>query len=198
MNRSEAVMTVSPKAASRSGKDSFERLYAVHHRTILAYCARRVSRTDAWDAASDVFLVAWRRLHEVPPIDEARAWLIGVAVHVLANQRRSESRRARLLQRSSQNRPWAPMPDELLLRNEEDREVLEALSRLSPTYREIIQLTLWEELSPAEIAMALRISRDAVDQRYLRAKRRLARELALQPFINRPATRPAAKKGGVT
>ena len=192
-------MIEEPAPAQISGRDApFEQLYAAHHRAVLAYCARRASRWDAWDAAAEVFVVAWRRLDEMPPADEARAWLIGVAFRVLANQRRSAGRRARLFERASRDRAWAPMPDEQLLRNEEDREVVEALSRLSRTDREIIQLNLWDELSHGEIATVLGISRDAVDQRYSRAKQRLARELDPQRFMRRRATQPVAKEGGGT
>jgi RNA polymerase sigma-70 factor (ECF subfamily) len=183
--------------SNRDGRQApFEQLYAAHHRAILAYCARRCPRWDAWDAAAEVFVVAWRRIDEVPPAGEVRAWLIGVAFRVLSNQRRSASRRARLFERVSRDRAWAPMPDEQLLRNEEDREVIEALSRLSRTDREIVQLTLWEELSPSQIADVLGISRDAVDQRFSRAKKRLARQLEGHRFMTRSATQPVAKEGG--
>jgi RNA polymerase sigma-70 factor (ECF subfamily) len=183
--------------SSNSGKEApFELLYTAHHRAILAYCARRCPRWDAWDAAAEVFVVAWRRLDDIPPAEEARAWLIGVAFRVLANQRRSAGRRARLFERASRDRAWAPMPDEQVLRNEEDREVMEALSRLSRTDREIVQLTLWEELTPGDIAAVLGISRAAVDQRYARAKKRLARQLEGDRFMRRSATQPVAKEGG--
>ena len=89
------------------------------------------------------------------------------------------------------------MPDEQLLRNEEDRELIDAVSRLSRTDQEIILLNLWEELSPGEIATVLGISRDAVDQRYPRAKQRLARELDPKRFMKRRATQSDVREGGV-
>jgi DNA-directed RNA polymerase specialized sigma24 family protein len=63
------------------------------------------------------------------------AWLIGVAFRVLSNQRRTSSRRTRLVEKASRDRAWAPLPDEQLLRHEEDREMLDALARLSPADR---------------------------------------------------------------
>jgi RNA polymerase sigma-70 factor (ECF subfamily) len=183
--------------ANESGRNaSFELLYASHHRAILAYCARRCPRWDAWDAAAEVFVVAWRRLDDIPRPEEARAWLIGVAYRVLANQRRSAGRRARLFERASRDRAWAPMPDEQVLRNEEDREVLEALARLSRTDREIVQLAMWEELSASDIAVVLGLSRAAVDQRFTRAKKRLAHQLEGDRFFLRSATQSVAKEGG--
>ncbi len=187
------------KAKRSTGKDAaFEALYTAHHRTVLAYCSRRASRSDAWDAASEAFVVAWRRFEDVPPSDEARAWLLGVAYRVLANQRRSVQRRRRLFQRAEKTDHGELLPDDQLIRNEEEAEVISALSRLRPPDREIIQLTLWEELSPTDIADLLGISRAAVDQRYSRAKRRLAGELARQTQVKRRATGITRAEGGAT
>ena len=55
--------------------------------------------TDAQDAAAEVFLTAWRRLDQLPEGDEARAWLYVTARRVIANQRRSNRRRAALYDR---------------------------------------------------------------------------------------------------
>src|SRR5262249_27147731 len=73
------------------------RLYADHGRDVLAYALRRsASPEDAADAVAETFLVAWRRLADLPVGDEAPLWLYGVARRVLANQRRGERRRVRL------------------------------------------------------------------------------------------------------
>ncbi len=71
-------------------------------------------------------------------------------------------------------------PEVQLVRQEEAAEVLDALGRLRARDQEIIQLALWEELKPAEIAQVLGISRPAVDQRLYRARQRLARDLNRQ------------------
>ena len=59
------------------------------------------------------------------------------------------------------------LADEPIIRNEEEAEVIASLSRLRDADKEILQLSLWEELNPEEIAGILGISRNAVDQRYL-------------------------------
>lgn len=146
-----------------------------------------------------MFVVAWRRLDEVPSGGDAIAWLLGVAYKVLANQRRSEQRRRRLGERASRaGNDVDTRPEAQLIRNEEEAEVIEALGRLRPADREIIQLSLWEELEPVQIATVLGISRAAVDQRYSRAKRRLAGQLNKpSPWTGR-ATQLHTREGGVT
>jgi RNA polymerase sigma-70 factor (ECF subfamily) len=150
----------------------FERLYAEHGRAVLAYAVRRAGDAhDAADVVAETFLVAWRRLDEVPPSAAARLWLYGVARHVLANQQRAQSRRLRLAERLRRELPTAlaaaalPAP--------EPGRVSAALGRLGDDDREILRLSAWEELSPAQIATVLEIGQIAARSRLHRARRRL-------------------------
>ena len=75
-------------------RDRFDRLFEAHFRDVLAYAVRRVDEpADGADVAAETFLVAWRRLGDVPAGEEARLWLFGAARRVLANQRRGVRRR---------------------------------------------------------------------------------------------------------
>jgi DNA-directed RNA polymerase specialized sigma24 family protein len=73
--------------------ERFEALYGAHAGAVLAYARRRTSPANADDVMADVFLIAWRRLADVPR--DERVWLLGVARRVLANQRRGHTRPAR-------------------------------------------------------------------------------------------------------
>ena len=181
-----------------AAKASFEHVYEAHHEAVLGYCARRARRIDAWDAAAEVFAIAWRRASDIPSGDETLPWLLGVAYRVLSNQRRSENRRRRLAVRAAHTASDSPpSPDAQLVRNEEEAEVIAALLRLRPLDREVIQLTLWEELPRDHIANVLGVSRQTLDQRVSRAKKRLAKELERGTRVRRatPARKP---KGGAT
>jgi hypothetical protein len=53
-------------------------LYRDHAPEILGYALRRSGDPDdAADVVAEAFLIAWRRLGEVPPGDETRLWLSG-------------------------------------------------------------------------------------------------------------------------
>lgn len=169
-------------AGSRSpvAGDRLEALFEAHHRALLAYAARRSpTLADAEDVVAEVFLVAWRRLDEVPAGDEARPWLFGVARNTIGNQRRGLTRRSRLVSRLEQtaDRPLAaapaPTPD--------TEPVLEALSRLSRSDQELLRLVAWEELSHADIAAVLGISVNAVAIRLHRARARFEQALVKGP-----------------
>ncbi len=142
---------------------------------MLAYLLRRAEREVAFDAAEDVFLVARRRLSEVPPDDRALAWLYGVARKVLANHRRSAARFGRLAQRLAAQLPDLPAgPEAESIAHLEAEAMLRALSTLPERDQEVLRLTYWEELPHAEIAPLIGCSIEAVHVRRYRAERRLA------------------------
>jgi RNA polymerase sigma-70 factor (ECF subfamily) len=72
----------------------FEELFARTRSALMGYAVRRVGDpADDADVVAETYLVAWRRLDEVPPGEETRLWLFGVARRVLANHQRGERRR---------------------------------------------------------------------------------------------------------
>jgi RNA polymerase sigma-70 factor (ECF subfamily) len=157
-----------------SPEERFAALFNRTHRPLLAYAVRRVTDpADAADIVAETFLVAWRRLDEVPPDEQARPWLFGVARRVLANYYRGEHRRHALGERLRTSlREVVPATDDA------GTVVEVAMERLSPDDRELLRLVAWEALAREEIAMALQISRATVRVRLHRARRRLLAEMA--------------------
>jgi len=150
----------------------FSRLYREQGRAILAYSLRRVEdREDAADVVAETFLVAWRRLAEVPPGAEARLWLYAVARRVIANLHRSERRRTRLGGRLAES-----LRTEIATHSAprgEAAAVLRAMAGLSDEDRELLLLVSWEGLAPSEAAKVIGVSSLAARSRLHRARRRL-------------------------
>lgn len=181
--------------SSETAREHFEALYEENRQHLLAYCARRVSSSEAADACSETFLVAWRRLEDVPEPPDTLPYLYGIAAKVISNQKRGLRRRTRL---NSKLRSLgiAPSvnPSTIVIRDDEAREVEDAVRRLQPKDREIVMLYAWEDLSRETIADMLGMSKAAVDQRIHRSYKRLAR--ALKPRINPVPSPPITEKGG--
>jgi RNA polymerase sigma factor (sigma-70 family) len=162
-------------------------LFQSHYDEVLAYCARRIGRSEAEDAAAEVFSTAIRRVDEID-WTTVRPWLYGIARGVLANRWRSLYRRRRLFRLvAGLAEPPVDRPDELVLRRAEEGEVIKVLQRMKPRDREVLMLAAWEELTGSEIAGALGISLAAAEQRLHRAKHRFARTLQPQSSPARPA-----------
>ncbi len=172
----------------------FKELYQDHYGPILAYCRRRTGHADAHDAAAEVFAIAWRKIDTLPAEKARRPWLYGIAYRVLSHQWRARDRFERLKSRVGRMVvPWTQTPEAVAVSRSERERVLEAAARLGSTDREILRLAAWEELPHSEIARILDVSIAAVDQRFHRAKKRLAAEFERLSTHRPPAS---AQKGG--
>jgi RNA polymerase sigma factor (sigma-70 family) len=180
-------------AASKEVERQFRLLFDCYYRRVLAYALRRESnRTAAEDVVAETFLVAWRRIGDVPAGDDALPWLLGVARRVLANARRTDARRDRLLARLRQE-PMVEVTeavDAAPLASDARAQILGALSRLRPGDAELLQLAVWEQLSHAQIALVLECSVNAVGIRLHRARKAFAAELVkpMPPSGHSPIT----------
>ena len=174
---------MTPKEAEKGSlgieiaKVRFGRLYREQGRAILAYALSRVDDPDdATDVVAETFLIAWRRLEDVPTGPSEKLWLYGVARRVIANLHRSAHRRTRLAERLGETlRAEAgidPTPDG------EAAEILAAIAELGEENRELLLLVSWEGLSPAEAGRVLGISALAARSRLHRTRRRLRSLLA--------------------
>jgi RNA polymerase sigma-70 factor (ECF subfamily) len=160
----------------------FERLYAVHAGAVRTYVRRRSQAHAADDVVADVFLVAWRRLGEVP--DDPLPWLLGVARRALANRRRSAVRDGALRGRMRFERDSvAEGPG---CQDDFSETVMAALERLGEPDREALRLVAWEGLTPGQAAAALGVRANTFSARLSRAKRRFEKALAEQRAGQRP------------
>src|SRR3954454_9333069 len=80
----------------------FNGLFDAHYSAVRAYAWRR-DPSNADDVVAETFLVAWRRLDDVPA--DALPWLIGVARNVRLNARRGAPPQQALSWRLSEEAP---------------------------------------------------------------------------------------------
>ena len=146
----------------------FEALYRECADQVHAYALRRTTAAAADDVVNETFLVAWRRLDDVPAAP--LPWLLGVARRVLANRRRTESRAAALHERLAGERPAAAVDVD----DEVNQRVRQALAGLGERDRELLMLVAWEGLRVHEAAEALGVRSGTLAVRLHRARKRLA------------------------
>ncbi|WP_234363579.1 RNA polymerase sigma factor [Streptomyces sp. TN58] len=129
----------------------------------------------AEDVVQDAFTALYRRHGEqIADVDNALGYLRTSVV----NTARSVLRRRRTV------RAWTPPPtvdepsaEDHVVLDEAHREVLAALARLTPRRRQVLVLRYWADLSEAEIAATLGISRGAVKSNASRGLDALERNL---------------------
>lgn len=175
----------------------FNALFAQGYDDVLRYCLRRLPVADANDAASDVFVVAWRRIGSAPSGDDARLWLYGIARNVVRNSRRSARRSIRLRSKVAGLAPeTVDGPEHQVVQRDDLRHTLAALDRLSAKDQEVLRLRAMERLEIDEIARVLDCSAEAARKRFERAAKRLQSKVG-SPVPTTP-TLPCEPEGEVT
>lgn len=157
----------------------FDQLYRDTFQQVYAYCLRRVDkRDDADDIVAEVFASAWRRIDDVLAADSPLAWIYGIAYRVVGNHHRSRTRAGRLAARlKHQPKPKVSDPHDELANRERLVAAGRALEALQPLDRELVRLSVWEELSHAEIGKVIGLDQAQVRSRLYRARKRLRGEL---------------------
>ena len=120
---------------------------------------------DAEEVVAETFVVAWRRMDKLPGGAE-RAWLFGIARNVASNQLRTIRRREQRIGPMVESGRAADEPAGL------DADLRAILDRLRDADRELLELSAWEELSPADLAILLDITPNAAAIRLHRARKR--------------------------
>ena len=132
------------------------------------YLARRAGPEDAEDVLADAMLILWRRLDDVPR-DTPLPWAYKVAQGCLANARRSQERRLKLVRRLRDEPPVTPPG--------EDPALQVALDGLRAVDQEVLRLWAWEGLEAKDIAVVLGCSANAAAVRLSRARSALREAL---------------------
>jgi RNA polymerase sigma-70 factor (ECF subfamily) len=170
-------MTTSSPAGQPSREARFRAVYEATYDDLLRFVQRRVHGSHAEDVAADVFLVAWRRLEDMPDrLDDARPWLFGVARATILNHRRGTRRRDALAVRlADATLASPPNPGDDVAASRLD--LATGWARLSDAEQEAICLSVWDGLSSVQAGVVLGCSATAYRIRLSRARRSLRRHL---------------------
>jgi RNA polymerase sigma-70 factor (ECF subfamily) len=147
------------------GSHAADRFRSAHQATyadLLRFVTRRTSASDAEDVVAEAFLVAWRRVEDLPmALGDQRAWLFGIARNCLLNDGRSHRRHDALAVRIAEHPPVS------------DQELDEDfLARR-------LDIAAWDGLTGPEAAAVLGISPVAFRLRLSRARKALRLHLDL-------------------
>lgn len=158
--------------AHAAARQQFEAIYRVAYEPLQRYLRRRTTLEEAEEALDDVLLVLWQKLPALSQ-DDYLPWCYGVARRTLANRRRSQQRRLRLLDRLIRESSPPVVHEEAEL--DDYPELAGAFAQLSEPDREILRLWAWEGLEAREIALVLGTTANAVSLRLSKARKKLGR-----------------------
>lgn len=146
---------------------------------VYSFARRYCDPVTAQDVTADTFLVAWRRMDQLP--DAPLPWLFAIARNVVRNQVRATVRRDRLVEAITSApataRTGTAADAELLERS----QLAEALLQLTEREREALLLVAWDGLTAAQAATVTGCSVNTFARRLSRARARLSAALEDTP-----------------
>jgi RNA polymerase sigma-70 factor (ECF subfamily) len=161
---------------------AYEELVRMHEH--IAFRTAKViagSGAVARDATQEAFIKAHRSLSRFRTGSPFRPWLLRIVANECRNEWRSAARRARLAQRTSDDRSAvqsAPSPETALLVSERHDHLVAALDGLAEDHRRVICCRYLLELSEEETAAVLGCRRGTVKSRQSRALEQLRQEMS--------------------
>jgi RNA polymerase sigma-70 factor (ECF subfamily) len=173
----------------RSGSESaFNWLVTHYHGPVYGLLAGMLNDpSEAADVTQEVFLKAFRGIHDFREDSSLRTWLYRIAVREMLNHRRWFWRHLRLHSSiegdSGEESPVAEITDaglspfDLAATHEAQLGVRQALRQVAPVFRSAVILRDLEGLSYEEVAEVLDVSVGTVKSRILRGRRELRKIL---------------------
>src|SRR5215469_16793109 len=163
---------------------AFEELFARYRKPLHGFFVRRLNNPGrAEDLAQETFLAVIRASSRYEPRALVRTYLYGIALKLLAAERRRFLTRSTFGQATPEPKTDGTPECGLWVR--------QALEKLDPPEREILMLREYEQLSYSDIAELLRIPVNTVRSRLFRSR------LALKGYLesdakSNPVLRPSA------
>ncbi|MBV9867631.1 MAG: RNA polymerase sigma factor [Abitibacteriaceae bacterium] len=148
------------RRVQKGERELFGELHTRHHERVYRYVAHSIfQREAAQDVASEVWLRAYAAVDRFEPRAEnsVMAWLLRIATNLITDYRRRLGPECQQWEEDSETplRLLSPAAEHEVMSAERSRAVRHALSQLSDNDRQIIYLAHQNELSCAEIAVAM-------------------------------------------
>ena len=170
---------ISETAPAESGSRGFEALFLEHWASVYRTLRRLVGDpAEAEDLALEAFLRLYRHNQKKPEVENAGGWLYRVATRLGLNSIRDRQRREQYeltagryaLEVTAQH-----SPADILVKEEEHRQVRQALARMNERQSQLLILR-YSGLSYQEIASALNLAPASIGPLLVRAEREFEKQ----------------------
>ncbi len=173
-------------AALREGsEDAYEILLSKFQQPVYNLALRLLNDpSDACDVAQEVFLKVFRNVGQFRGQSSLKTWVYRIAINEAHNQRRwffrHRHREVGLDEEQEESRSMVdvlpdggPSPFDYVFDQEKHALVEESLTRINPTFREVVVLRDIMDLTYEEIAEILQLSLGTVKSRIMRGREAL-------------------------
>ena len=171
----------------REDRKAQQRIYELFYGKMMAVCLRYTKNTDqAKDILQDGFIKVFRSIDKFNREGSLEGWIRRIMVNTAIDHFRRTKNAYLLLGEERSIEDFGDQDDEDVLAEEADEEELElkpadvinAMQKLTPAYRTVFNLYVFEEMTHKEIADALGINIGTSKSNLAKAKHNLKKLLA--------------------
>ncbi len=168
--------TILLERIAKGDRDAFAELYTSYQPRLTKFCSR-ILRNDvelAADIVDEAMIEIWKSAGSFSGRSQPSTWIHSIARYRLIGYLRKNKE---VLQSDSSE--WenfedeALLPDEVMMRSERNKKILQCLKKLSKKHREVVELVYFKEHSIKHTAKALSISENTVKTRLFYARSKL-------------------------
>ena len=146
----------------------------------------------AADITQEAFIIAFQRFSQLRNQGHFKSWVLKIAVNQLRALHRKPKREF-LVETPPTAASLEPLPEEMALRYDQQRNFKNALKQLPDKMYMVVVLNYMEEMSIQEVASTLKLRTGTVKSRLARARKRL--QQILGSHQNALAERGLSKEG---
>jgi len=166
--------------ASKGDVGAFEKLFSAHKGRIYNYSLKMTGDIEASkEITQDVFVRVFKNLTKLRQKEMFNIWIMKIAVNLVKDFLRGKSRDSSVFDRNIQDemqdkqtetQAYGKTPEEIIISEERNKAILQSLSRIKPSFREILVLYYVEGLSLKEISSVSGIPEGTVKSRLSRGR----------------------------
>ncbi|WKS94651.1 RNA polymerase sigma factor [Riemerella columbina] len=176
MTEEEHLLQLIEKAKQKDQK-SQTKLINLFWVSVFSFVMKKVkNETEADEITVNVFSKVLAKLELYDPNFQFKTWVLTIAQNTIIDHWRKKNKDTETTTEylSDPKNEWVKSPEELLISDEEEKEIIKIIESLDIHYQDIIRLRFFEEKSIKEIAEQLSLSISNTKVRIMRAKKLLA------------------------
>lgn len=166
-------------AVAMGDRSAFDELYREYGPRVFRFSYRLIrDQTKAEEVTNDVMLEVWKHAARFEGRSSVSTWIFGIARHRTLNAVRGKTLHLTAIDEADHVADETMTAEKALDQATIGSALREALNKLSPDHREVLELTFFYELSYKEIAEIANCPENTVKTRMFHAKKRLEPILA--------------------
>ncbi|GIN89528.1 RNA polymerase sigma factor [Siminovitchia terrae] len=161
---------------------SIEDWFEKYERDITSFLIYYTGFTDVEDLVQDTFLIAMNKLSKFKGNSHPKTWLIAIARNIVIDRYRRKKVWQRIRHYFIADREQVPGSEDIIIQSLEQRQLYDAIDRLSSQQKEVVILRGILELSSNDTGEILKCSPNNVNVTYHRALKKLKEFLEEEGF----------------